>query len=544
MNNSKYALNRQISQNKVGKSEEIGLYFVFSYISFFLKRQYIQIQLSYSNMGSNAINEQVNEYNNYIEKLKEASAPIKIDINIIEEMDLHQDFFYNLKYSEIIFIPFYKVCKKKVNRFFDSRLASCTSEREGVDKADVGEVYDFLTNRNPASSKAALLSLEDGNNLYYHYLEGKDDFCKYVLDQKVNLRGLAQTAYVYLQCESYIKYIEDCASTVEDRIIAMHLLKEQFPTKNSQELAELVDDNNGMLSIPDMKKYIETVFRLLEQTGITNEEQAIIINILNRECEIPDKYLKGRVNLSDKTTVDKNNPIEKAAPWLSEDYEDPKDLMGIKDVLNGILDKLEVMSGSKLENSQILESFGDPRQYKYRDLGLFDKSNPSHDELDSYLGLSESPNNYKFIIFVNSLANIGYLENTEENLQRFVFRLTGRTLKDRDQMKKSEAVNLLSSSYGKGEYKTSKALWYIIRSICDTKNNGGSRQTIKKKGSIYKKSTRLFAFSSNKNEQRWFTDEMNYKQTSNHQRADDRIKVLLYLLFDVPIKESGKSANN
>lgn len=208
-------------------------------------------------------------------------------------------------------------------------------------------------------------------------------------------------------------------------------------------------------------------------------------------------------------------------------------------MLNGIFDKLEVVSDSKLEDSRILELFGDPRQYNYRDLDLFESTSPSLKDHDSYLGLRERLDNYMFVIFVNSLANIGYLENTEENLQRFVFRLTGRTLKDREQMKNSKAVvKLLSSPYGKGTNQTSKALWYIIQSICDTANNGGSRQKIESKGSVYEKSTKLFAFGTD--EQRWFTNKKNYMQTVNHQRADDRIKVLLYLLFDVPIKNSNK----
>lgn len=195
---------------------------------------------------------------------------------------------------------------------------------------------------------------------------------------------------------------------------------------------------------------------------------------------------------------------------LSDDYESPKDLPNIKSVLEEIVLIVEDLPKTKLSDIEIIKWFGDPRQYKYRDLDLFDKSKPSHDELDSYLGLGKELDGLLFCIFVNSLANIGYLENTEENLQRFVFRLTGRTLKDREQMKDSKAVvKLLSSQYDKGSNQTSKALWYIIKSICDTANNGGSRQKIKSKGSVYEKSTKLFAFSSDEAEQNWFTDENN-----------------------------------
>lgn len=258
-------------------------------------------------------------------------------------------------------------------------------------------------------------------------------------------------------------------------------------------------------------------------------EQVIINDIPNRRC---------------KCSNDNNQSTKKVAPWLSDEFNSPEDLPKIKDVLMEIVSKLdngtEIWSLIRLSENEIIELFGDPRDYKYKDLGLFEQSNPSIQELDSYCGLRITPDDYKFVIFVNSLANIGYLENTEENLQRFVFRLTGCTLKDYGQMKNSEAVKLLSTQYGKGTNQTSKALWYIIKSICDTGNKGGSLQKIESTGSVYEKSTRLFAFSSDIDEQRWFTDEKKYTQTANHQRADDRIKVLLYLLFNVPIQKSDK----
>lgn len=248
-------------------------------------------------------------------------------------------------------------------------------------------------------------------------------------------------------------------------------------------------------------------------------EQVIINDIPNRRC---------------KCSNDNNQSTKKAA----DKFNSPEDLPKIKDVLMEIVSKLdngtEIRSLKQLSENEIIELFGNPRDYKYRDLGLFEQSNPSIQELGSYCGLRITPDDYKFVIFVNSLANIGYLENTEENLQRFVFRLTGRTLKDREQMKDSEAVvKLLSTQYGKGTNQTSKALWYIIKSICDTGNKGGSLQDRELKGSVYEKSTRLFAFSTD--EQRWFADEKNYTQTLNHRRADDRIKVLLFLLFNVSI---------
>lgn len=433
-------------------------------------------------------------------------------------------------------------------------------------------VYKALVLCDSKTRREIFTQLGPADSLRYHFDNGIDDFCNYIEKNSISLEGIRNWAWcVCLQNDSMSMF------EVSLNPDAPCEIKEQFELYIKEVIREAT---SGRTRNELSNRFLKHIHNLEEENcnnvGHITQDQAEEIVILlqmvlyifwniERQVEFIDGYESGLIEgiigrtgrvvlIGDKTLSDwysntherfvetaKKNPQSLILPpdeiiiehpssiaEIAEvpiDYQEPADMPGIKKAIGSLMDKeIPGQYAEKISMEDIYEWTGDPNRYKFRDKSIFKQCNPNPDEKSKeYIGIDETitRDGLLFCIFVNSLANIGYLENTEENLQRFVFRLTGRTLKDREQMKDSKAVvKLLSSPYGKGTNQTSKALWYIIRSICDTANNGGSRQKIESKGSVYEKSTKLFAFGTD--EQRWFTNKKNYMQTVNHQRADDR----------------------
>lgn len=525
------------------------------------------------------ISYKIERYNDYLQQLKEDSKPCLLAPEEISFLNNHISYWgkeledqermsaYIVDYMSNVYKPLLKVICRVLLHEATSFMSDFAKINKRVEKrATPRDIYRALYLCDE-DVRFELLQLENNTwaeETIAQFNCGEESFIRFVTDKNLCLDQLSKWAKWVNTLETIINGVNTVEKPGSGDQLQFLFDHPSLFIHNYQDLSLTERTGLNILGKLFGKKIniwgIELILHLFITwywehlySSFDESEDYIVMDIVCRKCKyfssgsFEQTYYHWNVlkygippEIGNNTPKESDSKKQQWTPiWQHDDYEDPKELMGMKDVLNGIFDKLEVVSDSKLEDSRILELFGDPRQYNYRDLDLFESTSPSLKDHDSYLGLRERLDNYMFVIFVNSLANIGYLENTEENLQRFVFRLTGRTLKDREQMKDSKAVvKLLSSPYGKGTNQTSKALWYIIQSICDTANNGGSRQKIESKGSVYEKSTKLFAFGTD--EQRWFTNKKNYMQTVNHQRADDRIKVLLYLLFDVPIKNSNK----
>lgn len=454
-------------------------------------------------------------------------------------------------------------------------------------------VYNALALCDSKTRREIFTQLGPADSLRYHFDNGIDDFCNYIETNSISLEGIRNWAWCVCLLKDSMTMLEvplnpdaTCETKERFELYTKEVIREatsgrtknEFSARFLMHIHNLEKDNCKNIGhiTQDQAEEIVILLQMVlyifwnserQVEFIDGYESGLIEGIIRRTrrvvligdktlsdwysnahekfIETAEKYPQSLILPPDEIKIEQHSSIIETTE-VPIDYEEPADMPGINKVIGSLLEKaIPSQYAEKISMEDVYEWIGDPNRYEFSDKSIFEQCKPKPEDKDKYIGLKENitRNGLLFCIFVNSLANIGYLVNTEENLQRFVFRLTGCTLKDYEEMKKSEAVKLLSSPYGKGTNQTSKALWFIIQSICDTGNNGGSRQTIESKGSVYEKSTRLFAYSLDKDEQRWFTDKNNYKQTSNHQRADDRIKVLLYLLFDVPIKKSDKQTS-
>lgn len=446
-------------------------------------------------------------------------------------------------------------------------------------------VYKALTLCDSKTRRELFTQLGPADSLRYHFDNGIDDFCNYIETNSISLEGIRNWAWCVCLLNDSMTMLETslnpnatCETKEQLELYTKEVIRDVTCGRTRNELSNrflkhihnLEEENCKNVGHITQNQAEEIVILLLmvlyifwnierQVEFIDGYESGLIEGIISRTgrvvligdktlsdwysnahekfIETAEKYPQSLILPPDEIKIEQHSSIIETSV-MPINYEEPADLPGINDVIDSVTNKqIPNQYAGKTSIDDVYKWLGDPREYKYRNLDLFERSNPSPQEHNSYIGLKNVPSAIKFVIFVNCLANIGYLENTEENLQCFVYRLTGRTLKDSESMKESSPVKLLSTEYGKRTNITSKALWYIIYCICNNDNNGGATTDIKAKGSVYEKSTRLFMFDSV--EQEWFTDKKNYEQTVNHQRADERIKVLMYLLFDVPIEKES-----
>lgn len=219
--------------------------------------------------------------------------------------------------------------------------------------------------------------------------------------------------------------------------------------------------------------------------------------------------------------------------WNDKDYRDPDGLLGIGKELRSI--GTDLLKNVSADHAEVLSWLGDPTKYNFRDIVISPseinkgKENKKDNvgRLFEYWGIKRqySTNPLRFCIFINALANMGYLDNTADNLRAFAYRMCGPIFPNVEHKKDKIHVGIHKTK-GQTKHCTPKALFYIIKHLVDYTPNYPS---------MYKRLMEWVEYSSEEDREYVKKNTEKSPQTRIINECDTDIKLLMNLLWGIPI---------